>query len=152
MCDLEAKELAQELHNSWETMHTYPAEIEYKCPLGMEFQDPDATNMTHPSQTASCGWDELWHLSPPANSTMNCTWVACANPPIPEETTDLVRNYREGDTIQFGDSFDYTCPPGYFFDDDRHIPHISATCLTNGSFSEPVEWLKCIDEKSIPNR
>ena len=80
---------------------------------------------------------------------MTCTWVACANPPIPDGMTDLVRNYTQGDTIPFGDSFHYECPPGYFFDEDRDIPHVSVVCLTNGSFSEPVEWKKCVDEKSI---
>ena len=149
-CDPEAEDLARELHNSSEDMDTYPAEIEYKCPLGMEFQDPEANDTTHPIQTAECGWDGLWHLDPPVNSMMNCTWVACANPPFPEGTTYLVRNYSQEETIQFGDSFNYTCPPGHFFDEDRDISHISATCLTNGSFSEPVEWKRCVDEKSIP--
>ena len=63
-CDPETEELVRELHNSSEGMDSYPAEIEYKCPLGMAFQHPKANDTTHSTQTAMCGWDGLWHLSP----------------------------------------------------------------------------------------
>ena len=56
-CDPEAEELAREFHNSSDAMDTYPAEIEYKCPLGMEFQDPRAKGTTYPTQVVNKNFD-----------------------------------------------------------------------------------------------
>ena len=86
------------------------------------------------------------------------------HPPYPPSMTNLERNYMDTEIkvthdlednlfmykrvlFQFGDTFNYTCPPGYFFDEDRSLPHISVKCHDNGSFSEPEEWKKCVDEK-----
>ena len=46
-----------------------------------------------------CGWDGQWS---PTSQLSQCTWVACIEPPIPENSTNLIRNYEGGSVVDFG--------------------------------------------------
>ena len=69
--------------------------------------------------------------------------VACINPPIPTNDTNLVRNYVEDTVIPFGDNTTYTCEPGHFFGIDKEMESYNLTCQTDGSFYWTGAWQKC---------
>ena len=76
----------------------YGAKVEYRCGLGKEFKGA-SYGQTDPAVTMECGWDGQWS---PTSQLSQCTWVACIEPPIPENSTNLIRNYEGGSVVDFG--------------------------------------------------
>ena len=76
----------------------YGAKVEYRCGLGKEFQGA-SYGQTDATVTMECGWDGRWS---PTSQLSQCTWVACIEPPIPENSTNLIRNYEGGSVVDFG--------------------------------------------------
>lgn len=54
-------------------------------------------------------------------------------------------NYVNGTVIQFGGNVLYTCKSGYFFEEDYNKVGFNLTCITNGNFSVPIVWPKCLN-------
>ena len=117
----------------------FGAKLEYSCSLGQEFQNL-GSGQTDDKITIECQWNEQWN--PPTNTLPKCVWVACINPPIPDDSTNLIRNYIEGSLIDFHTDFNFTCKQGYFFGDDYHKEAFSLECHDNGSFAN-IEWERC---------
>ena len=46
----------------------------------------------------TCQWDGQWNQT--SQQLPKCIWVACINPPIPDDSTNLIRNYTELSLIQ----------------------------------------------------
>ena len=63
--------------------------------------------------------------------------VACIEPPMPPNNTNLERNYVGGSTVPFGTGSNYTCKDGTFFGSDFHKTHIAIECYNNGSWEAP---------------
>ncbi len=47
----------------------YGAELQYQCPFGMEFENPDNTIDSVPAYNLSCHWNQTWT---PADTLPNC--------------------------------------------------------------------------------
>ena len=117
----------------------FGAELEYSCSLGQEFHN-SGSGQTDESITIECKWDGKWN--PDMNTLPKCVWVACLEPPIPDDSTHLVRNYTGGTLIGFGEVATYTCKDGYYFGDDYYKTAFTLECLNDGSFAAP-EWDQC---------
>ena len=76
----------------------YGAHVEYKCGLGKEFMGA-LYGQTDATVSMECGWDGQWS---PISTLKQCTWVSCIEPPIPDNSTNLIRNYQGGTTVDFG--------------------------------------------------
>ena len=63
--------------------------------------------------------------------------VACIEPPMPPNNTNLERNYVGGSTVPFGTGSNYTCKDGTFFGSDFDKTHIAIECYRNGSWKAP---------------
>ena len=128
------------------TTNRYGAKLEYSCSLGQEFCQNiqhchgSGSGQTDDSITVECQWDETW--SPSIQSLPTCVWVACINPPIPPDSTNLVRNYTEDTLVGFGNFANYTCREGHYFGNDYNKKTFTLECLNNGSFAG-AEWDKC---------
>ena len=74
--------------------------------------------------------------------------VACINPPIPPDEANLQLLYQPDTLIAFGDTVTYICKEGFFFEEDYDMLDFKLTCKTNGNFTEPLPWKKCLNPNS----
>lgn len=47
--------------------------------------------------------------------------MSCIEPPLPPDSAHIIRHYDGGETTDFGVRVNYTCEPGYFFEEDKGI-------------------------------
>ena len=86
-----------------------------------------------------CQWDGTWS---PVSQLSPCVWVACIEPPIPDNSTNLVRNYEGGSVVEFHSKVNYTCKDGYYFGADYNQQAFTLTCFTNGTVGGD-DWAHC---------
>ena len=56
--------------------------------------------------------------------------------------------YTNGSSIAFGAKVSYVCEEGYFFEENYNMPYFNLTCLSDGNFSSPLPWKRCLDPRS----
>ena len=74
--------------------------------------------------------------------------VACIDPPVPPESTNLVVIYEPETVIEFGETVTYKCLPGFHFEENYFMKDFTLTCQTNGNFTDPVPWKRCLHPTS----
>ena len=54
----------------------------------------------------------------------------------------------QGETTEFGGTSNYTCATdNIFFEHDKELEAYDVYCQTDGSFTEPDEWPRCLASK-----
>ena len=84
--------------------------LSYHCGSAREFFYPDGSQSV--SQSMRCHWDRQWR---PGTELGECDWVACLKPAPPPPSTHLVVTGWHGDPTPFGDTIQYVCDKGHYF-------------------------------------
>ena len=73
--------------------------------------------------------------------------IGCVSPPIPPSTLNLVRQFKEGTIVEFGETVSYVCAKGYHFHRSFTQKIYNLKCLHDGTFLkfDPLEY--CVDPK-----
>lgn len=137
-------------YNYTEIPRNYNVNLTYTCGSARKFVKDDGSFVDNIQMT--CRWDKTWS---PNNQILPCDWVACLQPTIPPNTTNLRITDWDGSPVPFGKSSRYVCERGMMFEHDPHLKEVQYTCqdgktkgTERGFFDTPDradKWPVCLE-------
>lgn len=135
------------------TFYRYGMHLQYDCGKGRAFSDGTDRHATLDSE---CLWNTSWSRSSfphceckPSHPSWKTAFhwsfptdFGCFDPPLPNDTYNLVSNYTQESTLLIDEWVTYSCAEEYFFEDGDQTPIVSV-CQANGVWTTP-EFRKCV--------